>query len=135
VKVARRKKAPFPKLAAEEALAALRWMHATSEVTAKQIAGAMRKREDLVAEIRARLEELGAQGGRLLVNTGAFRWPPPSPCRRRKPSAKALAVWRAQGRYMAAVRRLSKANWAKPKRGREAKSVGAAIAAAKRLAR
>ena len=45
-----RRKAPFPKLAAEDALAALRWLHATGELTAKQIAGALRKREEFVDE-------------------------------------------------------------------------------------
>jgi hypothetical protein len=133
VKVAGRKKAPLPKLSAEDALAALRWLHATGVVTAKQIAGALRKREELVEEIRQRLEALGGHGARFLTGVAALKRPPAAIRRRRKISVRAQAVWRAQGRYMAAVRRLSKANRAKVKRIREAKGVAEAIAAARRM--
>jgi hypothetical protein len=47
---------------------------------------------------------------------------------------RAEAAWRAQGRYLGAVRRLSKVNRAKVKAIREKKGVGSAIAAAKRIA-
>jgi hypothetical protein len=133
--VAGRKKAPFPKLTAMDAQTALRWLHATGVVTAKQIADALRKREALVEEIQQRLEALGGQGARFLTGVAALRRPHAARRRRRKISARAQAVWRAQGRYMAAVRRLSKTNRAKVKKIREAKGVGAAIAAAAKLTR
>jgi hypothetical protein len=135
VKVAGRKKAPFPKLTAADAVAALWWMHATGVVTAKQIGDALRKRKELVEEIRQRLEALGGHGARFLTGVAALRRPPAVKRRRRKISARAQAVWRAQGRYMAAVRQLSKANRVKVKKIREAKGVGAAIAAAAKLIR
>jgi hypothetical protein len=138
VKVAGRKKAPFPKLSAEDAHTALRWLHVTGAVTAKQIVAALREREDLVEEIRRRLEELtrlqgiGGDRARFLTSSAALRRP--SRRRHRKASTEAVAAWRAQGRYLAAVRRLSKAHRRKVKRIREAKGVGAAIAAAKKIA-
>jgi hypothetical protein len=111
----------------DQAHSVLRWFHATGEVTAKQIADALRKRDELVAEIRARLEELGRQGARFLTVRGKPR--------RRRVSPKAQAAWRAQGRYMAAVRRLSKSARAKVAAIRKAKSVGTAVAAAKKIAK
>ena len=132
-----RKKAPFPKLRAEDALAALRTLHATSVVTARQIAAALRKRKNLVGEIRRRLEDLtrlqglGGDRARFLTSSAALRRP--SKRRHRKASAKAVAAWKAQGRYLAAVRRLSKTDRAKVKKIREARGVKVAIAAARRL--
>jgi hypothetical protein len=111
----------------------LRWLHATGKVTAKQIAGALRKRDELVEQIRKRLEELGGQGGRFLTSVAALRGP--ATRRRRKVSAKARAAWRAQGRYLAAVKVLSKAARTKVRAIRKAKSIEAAIAEAKRIAR
>jgi hypothetical protein len=134
VKVAGRKKAQFPKLATQDALAALCWLHATGVVTAKQIAGAIRKREELVEEIRRRLEELGGKGARFLTSVAALRRAPMAKRRRRKASAKARAAWKAQGRYLGAVRQLSAANRAKVKKIREAKGVRAAIRAARKVA-
>jgi hypothetical protein len=134
VKVAGRKKR-FPGISADEALAALRWLHSVGKVSALEISGALKKREDLVRQIRAKLEELGGQGLRFLARTQASRKRVPAKRRRRKASAKAQAAWRAQGRYLAAVRPLSKANRLKIKKVREARGVGAAVAAARRLAR
>jgi hypothetical protein len=52
--------------------------------------------------------------------------------KRRKASAKARAAWKAQGRYMAAVRRLPKAARDRIKVIREKKGVLKAFATAKR---
>jgi hypothetical protein len=128
-----RKKTPFPKLAEREALAALRWLHALGTVTSKQIASALRERERLVDEIKAKLEALGGEGARFL-NAASFT----KPTRRRRAkrvSAKARAAWAMQGRYIGAVRRLSAANRAAVKKIRETKGVRAAVAAAKRIAK
>jgi hypothetical protein len=133
--MAGRKKAPFPKLSAEDALATLRWLHATGVVTAKQIAGALRKRKELVEEIRRRLEELGGRGARFLTSVAELRRPPTPKRRRRKVSPNARAAWKAQGRYLGAVRQLSKANRIKVKAIRETKGIRAALSAAKELAR
>jgi hypothetical protein len=129
-----RRKSPFPSLSPDQAHAALRWLHATGKVRTADIVGALKKREQLVAEIKARLEVLGGEGLRYL-GPASFRRRAGASRRRRKPSAKAQAVWRLQGRYMAAVRRLPKATRAKMKAIREKKGVLAAIAAANRMAR
>jgi hypothetical protein len=131
VKVARKQK--FPKLTAQQAHAALRWFHALGKVTAKDIENALGHRDRLVAEIKTRLEQLGGEGLRFLRDPEALNRAP-AKRKRRRPSPKAQAAWRAQGRYMAAVRRLSKANRAKVKAIREKAGVGAAVKAAKRLA-
>jgi len=125
--VAGRKKAPFPKITPVDAHAALRWLHATGKVTAKEIAGAIHRREALVREIRARLEALAGGGLRFLRGPEALR----PRKRRRRVSAKARAAWAAQGRYIGAVRSLSKADRVKVKAIRQAKGVAAAIAAAR----
>jgi len=138
-KVAKRKNAPFPRLTAADAHTALRWLHATGVVTAKQIAGALKKRQELVSEIKARLKELaslqalGGDSARFVTSSAALRRP--TRRRHRKATAKAVAAWRAQGRYLAAVRLLSKTARLKVKKIREAKGVGMAIAAAKRMAK
>jgi hypothetical protein len=106
-------------------------LHVTGRVTAKEIIGALRKRDELVKEIKARLEELGGQSARFLTSAVAVRWK----ARHRRVSPKAQAAWRAQGRYMAALRRLPKAVRAKVAAIRKAKGVGAAVAAAKKMAK
>jgi hypothetical protein len=127
------RKSRFPKLSERDAHSALRWLHATGNVTAKQIAGALRKRDELVAEIKARLEELGGEGARFLTSVAALRRT--APRGRRKVSAKARAAWAAQGRYMAVVRQLPETARAKVASIRKAKGVQAAIREAKRIAR
>lgn len=123
----------FPVLSADEARVVLRWLHATGQVTSAQIRGALAKRETLVQEIRAELERLGKPGEELqrigrLERRFAKR---PRPA----PTVAQQSAWRAQGRYLAAVRRLSKAERAKVKAIRERKGLGAALAAARRFGR
>ena len=128
-----RRKSPFPKLSPKEAHAALRWLHALGKVKTSDITGALRRREELVNEIKERLEQLGGEGLRFLRGPEALQK------RARKApkrvSKAARAAWKAQGRYMAAVRRLSKADRARMKVIREKSGVGAAIAAAKKTAK
>jgi hypothetical protein len=126
----RGRKASFPALSAADAHAALRWLHATGKVTAREISGALKERENLVREIKNRLEALGGEGLMFLTNPAALR---PRTPRRRKASRKAQAAWRAQGRYMAAVRRLSKADRAKVKAARERGGVSSALRLARKL--
>jgi hypothetical protein len=128
-----RRKTAFPRLSPDQAHAALRWLHAVGKVKASDIAGALKGREQLVQEIKARLEQLGGEGLRFL------RGPEGLQKRARKAqkrvSKAARAAWKAQGRYMAAVRRLSKADRGKIKALRDKAGVRAAIAAAKRMAK
>jgi hypothetical protein len=125
------RKARFPRLTSDEAHAALHWLHALGKVTSRQIVDALRERERLADEIRRRLEQLGDAGLRFLRGPESLRRRPP----RRRASAKARAAWKRQGRYLAAVRRLSKVDRAKIRSIREKSGVGAAIAAAKRMSR
>ena len=128
-----RRKALFPKLSEREALAALRWLHALGKVRSKEIVDALRERDRLAAEIRERLEQLGGEGARFL-NAASFHERAPRP-KTKRVSAKARAAWKAQGRYLGAVRRLSKTDRAKVKAIREKSGVRAAIATAMKIAR
>lgn len=126
------RKKPFPRLSPAEAHAALRWLHALGKVKASDISGALKHRERLVREVKERLEQLGGEGLRFLRGPEGLR----KRARKapKKVSKAARAAWRAQGRYMAAVRRLSKADRAKIKGIREKSGVRSAIAAAKKMA-
>jgi hypothetical protein len=125
--------ARFPDLSHADAVSALKWLVATKRITVREIRGALRKRDQLVEEVRARLEALGGQGARFLTSVTALRRP--ARRRRRKVSAKARAARAAQGRYMAVVRALPKSARAKVAAIRKAKGVATGIAAAKRFAR
>lgn len=122
----------FPDLSGDEAIAALRWLVARGKIQVADITDALRRREELVAEIKGRLEELGGEGLRFLRRSDELA------LRRRRPkqvSAAARAAWRAKKRYLAAVRRLSKADRAKVEVIREKSGMQAAVAEAKRIAR
>jgi hypothetical protein len=127
------RKVRFPELSHADAVSALKWLVTTKRITVHEIAGALRKRDELVREIRARLMALGGEGARFLTSVAALRRS--TTRRRRRVSAKARAAWRAQGRYMAAVKMLPKAARAKVRAIRKAKSIEAAIAEARRIAR
>jgi hypothetical protein len=134
--LARRKKA-FPKLSGDEAVAALRWLVARGTIGVGHITDALKRRQNLVKEIRERLAALGAEGVRLLKG-GPFPISakrPPAKRRRRKASPAAKKAWALQGAYMGSVRALSKANRLKIRAVREKSGVRAAIAAAKKLAK
>jgi hypothetical protein len=124
----------FPDITPDEAHAVLKWLVASRRLAASEVKTALRQRNVLVEEIRAKLEALTGAGFGLIARAESLRGRA-SKRRRRKPSAKAIAAWKAQGRYMSAVRRLAKADRAKVKKIREAKGVKAAIAAARRTAR
>jgi hypothetical protein len=112
----------------------LRWLTATHKVTAKQITDALKAREQLAAEIMRKLEALGGEGLRFLRGPDSLLRRAPARPKHRRASAKAQAAWRAQGRYLGVLRRLSKADRAKVKAIREKKGLAPAIAAAKKLA-
>ncbi len=127
------RKSKFPKLSPSQAHAALRWLHALGKVTANDIKNAIGHREKLVAEIKARLEQLGGEGLRFLRGPEALKRPPRRKAKR--VSAAARVAWKTQGQYLGAVRPLSKADRLKVKAIREKSGVRAAIAAAKKIAK
>jgi hypothetical protein len=94
---------------------------------------AMLKRQKLIEKLRRRLEALEGQG--LAVGDTVRRSARPAARRvKRRVSAARRAAMKAQGRYLAAIRRQPKAARAKIKAIREKSGVKAAIAAAKRMA-
>lgn len=127
-----RRKSRFPELTAEDAHAALRWLAATGVVKAKQITDALKKRQQMLKDIKRQLEAFGSEGVRFLRAGEPLKGLPPK--RRKRPSARARAAWRAQGEYMGTTRQLSAANRAKVKAVRAKAGVRAAIQAAKKLA-
>jgi hypothetical protein len=119
-------------LSAQQAHEALTVLLHDGKVKASDVWNAVKRRERLVRELRERLAafERGALGesGRKARTVRARR--------RRKPiSAARRAAMKAQGRYLAAVRLLSKGGRKKVKAIRAKSGVRSAIAAAKRMAK
>jgi hypothetical protein len=122
-------------LSAQQAHQALSVLLHDGKVRASEVWKAVKRREHLVEDLKGRLAALEAgifpavqaQTGKLARKRKRARRKPISGAQR--------AAWKAQGRYMAAVRRLSKANRAKVKAIRARSGARAAIAAAKKMAR
>jgi hypothetical protein len=118
-------------ITAEQARNALTYLVHEGRVTTKAVEKALANRERLIREIRDRMAALGgaaADGFRQAEK--ATRKP-----RRKAVSAATRAARKAQGQYMAAVRRLSKSARKQIKAIRQKSGVKAAIAKAKRMAK
>jgi hypothetical protein len=132
----RRKTPALPRISAEQARQALNVLVAEGRIAAAEVSRALVRRERLVRELRARLTSLGEEVAR------AARQAAPSQKTRsavRRRAKKAItqaqrAARQAQGQYLGAIRRLSKASRAKVREIRKSDGVRAAIAAAKKLA-
>ena len=118
------------KITAEHAAHALHLLVAEGKIAAKDVTNALKRREALIGELRKRLGALEA-GAMVKAKAGVKKGR--GRRRQRKISAATRAKFRAQGRYMAAVRRLPTAARAKVKAIRGKSGIGAAIAAAKRM--
>jgi hypothetical protein len=135
------------KLSAEEAQRALQVLVSEGKIATRDVLRAIERRQKLIGEIRERLAALGDEGTKLasrLAKDGPFPMLLARGRRasregkrrgRRAISAATRAAYRAQGRYMAAVRPLSKALRRQVKAIRKKSGVNAAIGAAKKLAR
>jgi signal transduction histidine kinase len=115
---------------------------AEGRIAAREVEKALKKRDRLIREIRERMAALGVEGARVggrLASRAAKSLRSAEKRtrkdRRRAVSAATKAARRAQGQYMAAVRRLSKDVRKRVLEIRKTKGVRAAIAAAKRLAK
>lgn len=136
----KRKSSALPGITAEQARQALQVLVAEGRLAANEVSRALRRREKLVRELRARLQSLGGEVAHSVRE--AARDAVPSPKTRaaiRRRAKKAItetqrAARRAQGQYLGAIRRLSKASRAKVREIRKSDGVRAAIAAAKKLA-
>jgi hypothetical protein len=125
------------KINGQQAREALEFLIHEGKIVASEVTKALERREKLVADLKARLVELGDEGaaaGRRLSKRAAKEWRSSRPARRRAVSAATRAARRAQGEYMAAVRRLSKAARNQIREIRKSSGVRAAIDAARKLA-
>src|SRR5690349_11733866 len=102
------------------------------KLKAQDVARALKRREALIRELRARLAALGEGIAETVGTKGPGRKPRKTT---RKISKAQRAARQAQGRYLGAIRRLSKADRAKVKAIRQKLGVRAAVAAAKRMAK
>ena len=111
------------------------------KLKAADLTNALRRRDRLVRALRASLAALEAGVTRVGKQFMASPFPMAQKSRIRKPrarrkpriSAGTRKMYQQQGRYMAAVRQLPRADRAKVKTIREKSGVRAAIAAAKRM--
>lgn len=133
--MARRRRGSIASISAERAREALTYLVAEGRVAVREVEKALDNRDRLIREIRQRLAALGAEGAR----AGAAGWKSAEKAtrktRKKAVSAATKAARRAQGQYMAAVRRLSKDVRKKVLEIRKTKGVRAAIKAAKQFAK
>ena len=132
-------------LTAQQAQAALAVLIQEGKLRAGEVQKALKRRDHLIRALRAKLGALEAgvvRAGRRVLKDGFFPMdrtarPAKPKVARRKPriSAATRKLYQQQGRYMAALRNLTKEQRVKVKAIREKSGVRAAIAAAKRMAK
>jgi len=128
-------------ISADDARQALTILISEGKIAAAEVTRAIERRQKLIREIRERLEQLGAEGAALVSKASRRARPVIARAARRAAkvgrkrarraiSAATRAKYRAQGRYMAAVRTLPKAVRKQIRDVREKSGVEAAIKAA-----
>jgi hypothetical protein len=134
----RRRRKSGLSLSADDARRALNVMISEGKLAARDVVRALERRQKLIKEIRERLAALGESGIDLvskvardvrpiLAKRGRRAAKAGRRGARRVISAATRAKYQAQGRYMAAVRSLSKPMRAKVKKIREKSGVDAAV--------
>lgn len=134
------------RVSAQDAQRALLMLIDEGKIAARDIIAAIQRREKLVREYRQWVAALGADGLDLVSRVARTRLPAMAAATkraarsgrrraRRALSAATRAKYQAQGRYMAAVRPLSKALRQRVKAIRQQSGVAAAVRAAKLMAR
>jgi hypothetical protein len=126
----RRKTRKAVNLTAQHAALALQMLIEDGKIAARDVTAALRRREKMVRDLRAKLASLGEEAGAIVRAASKDA----AKTRRRLTRAQKTAR-QAQGRYMAAVRRLSRGAKAKIKAIRAESGVDAAIKAAQKMAR
>ena len=132
----RRKTKKALKLSAEHAAVALHLLIEDGRIAAADVTKALKNREKLIRDLRARLDALekaAAPVARRVARAGRKAARRAAPHARRALSSAQATARRAQGRYMSAVRALSKEARGKIKVIRKQSGVAAAIKAAKKL--
>ena len=119
------------KFTPEYAARALHILIADGKIAASDVAAALKRREKTIRELKDRLAAL--EGSVVAKVRGATRKAKKEGRRKLRLSATRRAALKAHGKYLGAVRMLSKGSRAKVKAIREKKGVRAAIAAAKKM--
>ncbi len=133
----RRKTKKALKISAEHAAVALRLLIEDGKVAAADVTRALKNREKLIRDLRARLtvlEEAAAPVARRLARAGRRAARRAAPKARKAISQAQRTARQAQGRYLAAIRSLSKEARSKIKAIRKSSGVAAAIKAARKMA-
>jgi hypothetical protein len=133
----RRKTKKALRLSAEHAAAALQLLIEDGKVAASDVTRALRRREELIRDLRARLsalEEAARPAAKRLAKASRRVARSARPQARRAVSRAQKLARQAQGRYLAAIRSLSKEARVKVQAIRKSSGVVAAIKAARSLA-
>ena len=131
----RKKTVKAVRLTGEHAAYALQMLIEDGKIASRDVVQALRRREKTVRELRARLIALGEDVSKAVAGAAAAANGSARVRRARKQITRAQRTARqAQGRYMAAVRRLSKDARKRVKEIRVKSGVDAAIREARRLA-
>lgn len=134
----RRKTKRALKLSAEHAAVALNLLIQDGKIAAGDVAKALKRREQMIQDLRARLnalEEAAAPVARRLAADGRKAYLRARPKAKKAISRAQRVARQAQGRYMAAVRSLSKDARARIKAIRAKSGVDASIKAALKMAK
>lgn len=121
-------------ITADRAAHVLHILIAEGKLTATHVSGALKRREEMIHELRQRLEAL-ERGAVSVIEATARRVTRKVTRPRRKMSSARRAVLKLHGSYLGHVRTLPKGAKAKVKAIRERSGVHAAIKAARKLAR
>jgi hypothetical protein len=127
----RRKTKKALDLSAHHASLALQMLVEDGKIAAKDVTNALKRREKTIRDLRARLSALGDDVAASVAKTAARE----APKARRAISRAQRAARQAQGRYLGAIRRLSKQARARVKAIRAESGIDAAIRAAAKLAK
>lgn len=126
------------KLTAHHAVIALNMLVQEGKIAAADIAGALKRREKLMKDLRAKLsslEKASVPVARRIAAAGRDAVRRAKPRARKAISRAQKTARRAQGRYLAAIRRLSEDARAKIREIRKQSGVDAAIKAALKMAK
>lgn len=127
----RRKTKKALDLSAHHASLALQMLVEDGKIAARDVTNALKRREKTIRDLRARLSALGDDVAAAVAKTSARE----APKARRAISRAQRTARQAQGRYLGAIRRLSKQARARVKAIRAESGIDAAIRAAAKLAK
>lgn len=127
----RRKTKKALRLSAHHASLALQMLVDDGKIAAKDVAAALKRREKTIRELRARLSALGEDVAASVAKTAARE----APRARRAITQAQRRARQAQGRYLGAIRKLSRQARVRVRGIRAKSGVDAAIRAAVKMAK